>query len=260
MQTSAPIVLFCDFGLPYTGQMKGRIAAELAHETPCPLIIDLFHDVPAFDVEAGSRLLAAHADDFPKGSVFLCVVDPGVGTDQRKPGAVLAGGRWFVGPLNGIFEHVMRKWDAQAFEIAWRPATLSSSFHGRDLFAPIAARLLAAQLVGEAGQGKIIPELTPIDANPLRKPEYPDNIERVIYVDQFGNMMTGIAFDDLDDSETVAINTVPLVRARTFGEVEQGCLFVYRNAVGLLEIAANGGDAQKIVYETGGADIKIVKV
>ena len=130
----APIVLFCDFGLPYTGQMKGRIVQELGEQASHHPIVDLFHDVPAHDVKAGSVLLAAHAADFPIGSVFVCVVDPGVGSKSRKPGAVFAGGRWFVGPLNGLFEHVLRRCsgdagEARAFEITWRPEQLSASFH-----------------------------------------------------------------------------------------------------------------------------------
>ena len=139
---SVPIVLFCDFGLPYTGQMKARLFADAPR---CP-VIDLFHDVPAHDVQAGSALLAAHVRDFPKGTIFLSVVDPGVGSNQRRPGVVYAGGWWFVGPLNGLFEHVLREFseDAKVFEIPETtedPETISATFHGRDIFAPQAARL-----------------------------------------------------------------------------------------------------------------------
>lgn len=141
MTAASPIVLFCDFGMPYTGQMKGRLAQELGCAMAAHPTIDLFHDVPAQDVQAGSVLLAAHAADFPEDSVFVCVVDPGVGTDQRRPGAVKAGGRWFVGPLNGLFEHVLRRWSGEVFEITWCPPNLSSTFHGRDLFSPVAARI-----------------------------------------------------------------------------------------------------------------------
>ncbi|MBL4613576.1 MAG: SAM-dependent chlorinase/fluorinase, partial [Magnetovibrio sp.] len=142
-----PIILFCDFGLPYTGQMKGRLVADLGDQAPNHPIIDLFHDVPAYDVRAGSVLLAAHANDFPVGSIFVAVVDPGVGSQNRRPGVVFAGGRWFVGPLNGLFEHVLRRWStpqSKVFEITLQPEHLSATFHGRDLFCPMAAALARA--------------------------------------------------------------------------------------------------------------------
>ena len=243
-----PIVLFCDFGLPYTGQMK----AKLAHGAPDHPVIDLFHDVPAHDIRAGSVLLAAHASDFPEGTVFVCVVDPGVGTDQRRPGAVRAGGRWFVGPLNGLFEHVTRRWPtgAKFYEITWRPAALSSSFHGRDLFAPMAANLALGRLDG----------MVEIPAKAARCEDYPDDVEAVIYQDTFGNLMTGVRAGSLAPEETLAVSGIELKRFDTFGEAEEGGLFCYENAVGLMEIAANRGNAAKILEIGPGTPIKKVCV
>ncbi|MHA1114521.1 MAG: SAM-dependent chlorinase/fluorinase, partial [Alphaproteobacteria bacterium] len=132
------IALFTDFGAagPYTGQVK----AVLAQDAPGVPVIDLIADAPACDPRAGAYLLAALAPEFPPGTVFLCVVDPGVG-GPRAPLIVEADGRRFVGPDNGLFEIVT----ARHRRIDWRPARLSTSFHGRDLFAPVAARLARAE-------------------------------------------------------------------------------------------------------------------
>ena len=133
------IVLFTDFGPggPYTGQTK----AVLAQEAPGVPVIDLADDLAPYAPEPAAYLLAALAAAFPPGAVFVCVVDPGVGS-ERAPLALGAGGRWFVGPDNGLLAIVARRaGDARWFAIAWRPESLSASFHGRDLFAPVAAHV-----------------------------------------------------------------------------------------------------------------------
>ena len=138
--SDAVIVLFTDFGRegPYTGQMTA-VLRRLAPEVE---IIDLIADAPAHDPQLAAYFLAAYVDEFPPQTVFLCVVDPGVGGD-RSPGVLQADGRWFVGPDNGLFEPIIRRCrdDARWRDILWRPSTLSATFHGRDLFAPVAARL-----------------------------------------------------------------------------------------------------------------------
>ncbi|WP_208867052.1 SAM-dependent chlorinase/fluorinase [Bradyrhizobium sp. AS23.2] len=129
------IVLFTDFGLhgPYTGQIK----AVLHQTAPGVPAIDLFTDAPVGNPKASAYLLAVYA----AGTVFLCIVDPGVG--GTRPAIVLeADGRWYVGPGNGLFELVQRRaTKTRSWDIDWRPEHLSASFHGRDLFAPVAAML-----------------------------------------------------------------------------------------------------------------------
>jgi S-adenosylmethionine hydrolase len=133
------IALFTDFGLhgPYTGQMK----AVLYQTAPGVPVIDLFADAPVGNPKASAYLLAAYAAWFPERTVFLCVVDPRVG--GGRPALFLeADGRWYVGPGNGLFELVQRRArKTRAFETDWKPEQLSASFHGRDLFAPVAAIL-----------------------------------------------------------------------------------------------------------------------
>src|SRR6516162_5676981 len=126
------IVLFTDFGLegPYTGQVK----AVLFRTAPGIPVVELFADAPAGRPKPAAYLLAAYGVWFPPGTVFLAVI-------------VEAEGRWHVGPDNGLFELVMRRAESvRTWEILWRPETLSASFHGRDLFAPIVARLARGEL------------------------------------------------------------------------------------------------------------------
>src|SRR5437764_1245690 len=125
------IVLFTDFGLagPYTGQVQ----AMLQQVAPGVPVISLFADAPAGQPKPSAYLLAAYAAWFPVGTVLLCVVDPGVGSNRRAL-IVETADRFFVGPDNGLFELVLRRGaGARAWEITWRPPTLSASFHGRDL-------------------------------------------------------------------------------------------------------------------------------
>ena len=133
------IVLFTDFGLhgPYVGQMRAMLH-QMAPDIP---VIDLFADAPVGNCRASAYLLAAYAAWFPAGTVFLCVVDPGVG--GARPAIILeADGKWYVGPSNGLFELVQRRAETtHSFDITWHPERLSASFHGRDLFAPVAAML-----------------------------------------------------------------------------------------------------------------------
>jgi S-adenosylmethionine hydrolase len=126
--------------------------------------------------------LAAHAVWFPAGTVFLCVVDPGVG--GARPAIILeADGKWYVGPGNGLFELV--QWRAEithSFDITWHPERLSASFHGRDLFAPVAAMLAR----GEAPPGRVRND------GADRRADWPDDLSEVVYIDHFGNAMTGL--------------------------------------------------------------------
>ena len=135
----AMIVLCTDFGPagPYVGQVK----AVLAREAPGVPVIDLFADLPPFRPQLAAYLLAAYGETFVAGDVILAVVDPGVGS-ARAALALEADGRWYVGPDNGLFEIVLRRAGAaQCWTIDWRPPAMSATFHGRDLFAPVAARL-----------------------------------------------------------------------------------------------------------------------
>ena len=176
------IVLFTDFGSrsPYVAQLH----AILLREAPGVSIIDLLHDAPAHNPRAGAYLLAAYINEFPVGFVCLTIIDPGVGGD-RDGIIVNADGRWLVGPQNGLLDRVLlrSRSSSQCWRITWQPPNLSASFHGRDLFAPVAGRIAA----GHSPSGELLP-----NDGGLRHPEWPDDVEEVVYVDHFGNAITGI--------------------------------------------------------------------
>lgn len=231
------IVLFTDFGLegPYIGQMK----AVLAQLAPREIVIDLFSDAPACKPKASAYLLAAYTGGFPLDTVFLCVVDPGVGSAARRPVIVRASGRWFVGPDNGLFDIMARRGShIEWWEIAWRPQRLSNTFHGRDLFAPVAAHLARGTLPSD--------EL--IAGKPLNgglETGWPDDLFEIVYIDHFGNAMTGIRTASLPSNAVLKVGAHTLPRACTFADVAPGQGFWYGNANGLVEIAVNQGRADQ---------------
>ena len=224
------IVLFTDFGLagPYTGQMK----AVLRREAPQTEIIDLFADAPAGNPRAGAYLLAAYAEWFPPGTIFLCVVDPGVG-GKRAPLMIEADRRWFVGPENGLFELILRRaQNAHCYEITWQPPKLSASFHGRDLFAPVAAMLARAER----------PPARARMAN--RYSDWPDELSEIVYIDHYGNAMTGLRASAVPKAATLILgDKICVTPAATFSAVPEGTAFWYENSNGLVEIAVNRGRA-----------------
>jgi S-adenosylmethionine hydrolase len=227
------VVMCTDFGPggPYTGQLQ----AVLAREAPGVTVVSLFDDLPAGRVQSAAYLLPAYVDELPLDSIFLCVVDPGVGTDSREPMVMRADGRWFVGPDNGLLAIVARRArQVNYWHIDWQPKRLSASFHGRDLFAPVAAMLAR----GEAVPGKEV--LT----SGTDTSSWPDELAEIIYIDPFGNCMTGIRAATLDDAGRVLLaDGQELPRSITFGDVATGEAFCYENANGLLEVAVNQGRA-----------------
>ncbi|MCS7101619.1 MAG: SAM-dependent chlorinase/fluorinase [Burkholderiaceae bacterium] len=227
----APVILFTDFGAAdlYVGQLK----AALLRAAPAAAVVDLLHEAPAFDVPAAAHLLAALAPQFPLGSVFLAVVDPGVGT-ARDAIVVEAGGWRFVGPDNGLLSVVyQRSAPTHCARIAWRPPAASASFHGRDLFAPVAARLAAGTLPGDWLAAKARPDVL-LDPAPLL---------RVIYVDHYGNCMTGIPAREIERSARLVVAGCEIAYARVFGEAAPDVPFWYENSIGLVEIALPRGSA-----------------
>jgi S-adenosylmethionine hydrolase len=143
-----------------------------------------------------------------------------------------ADGRWYVGPDNGLFELALRRAEkARVFAIDWRPKQVSASFHGRDVFAPVAARLHRGKL--PAGR----------PTEPLRFPDWPDDLAEIVYVDHYGNAMTGLRAAMLPAGTELEVAGVRITRARTFSNAPEGQPLWYENANGLAEIALRGGSA-----------------
>jgi S-adenosyl-L-methionine hydrolase (adenosine-forming) len=243
---AAIIVLFTDFGLegPYIGQVK-TVLHQIA---PGVLVVDLFADLPAAKPQPAAYLLAAYVEWFPPGTVILAIVDPGVG-GKRAAVVLEADTRWYVGPDNGLLELVTRRADhTRSWEISVPPEELSASFHGRDLFAPVAG-LLAR---GDPPEGRLRP------AEVLRRPDWPDDLPEVVYIDRFGNAMTGLRAAPLPDRARLAAAGRVLTRRRTFSDVPVGQAFWYENSNGLAEIAVNAGRADATLGLAVGSPVTIL--
>ncbi len=266
----SPIVLLTDFGVAdwYVAEMKG-VLATLAPSSP---LHDLSHDVPPGDVAHGAFLLARAHGTWPAGTVFLAVVDPGVGT-ERHPLAVQAAGRYYVGPDNGLLEAALDQEGAEArvIEDAALLAAASRTFHGRDVFAPIAARLATGGAEAFAAVGRVLgvpARLEPVHAGAVDR-SHADLVAeiargsrlatRVAHVDRFGNVILHLrgnallawlgnaaARDLVVRAHGAGGAKVTVVRglAETYaGARPAGQPFALIGSSGLLEIALAGGHA-----------------
>ncbi|MHA1569759.1 MAG: SAM hydrolase/SAM-dependent halogenase family protein [Alphaproteobacteria bacterium] len=224
------ITLFTDFGWlgPYVGQLK----LVLRDAAPTHVVIDLMHDAPRFQPRASAYLLAALAVRLPQNAVTVAVVDPGVGSAERRPVVVEANQRWYVGPDNGLLNVVARQAETfKCWEINWRPVTLSHTFHGRDLFAPVAARLVTGQALDMTS--------CTLAEDPAG---WPADLAEVIYIDGFGNAATGFRGSRLAPAAQLVIEGKVFHYAPTFAAVARGEAFWTINANGLVELAINQGD------------------
>jgi len=224
------IVLLTDFGTrdPYVGQVHLKLA-RLAPQVP---VIDLFHDLPHFSVEAAAYLVNAYCADLPAGAIVMAIVDPGVG-GSRDAIVLRSGGCYYVGPNNGIFELLARRETIEGCERLFIPPGAAATFHGRDVFAPAAAFL--AQ--GIAPMGETV-ELA-------RFPLWPDDNQTILYIDHYGNAVTGVRARA--QHQTLRVRGHILSRARTFSDRPIGEPFFYENSSGLLEIAAYCASAAAVL-------------
>jgi S-adenosylmethionine hydrolase len=220
------ILLFTDFGSegPYLGQME----IVLRLQAPGVEVINLVSNAPPGEPRFAAYVLAALAQRAPRGCVFLCVVDPGVG-GERLPVVLEADGRWFVGPDNGLLNTVAAQAGQTAWRVIdWRPEYLSASFHGRDLFAPIAARIAK----GEPSWGQRAWAGPQLHA-------WPKDIAAITYFDAYGNAFTGWRYAPALAGKNLVLNGQRIPPARTFCEVPPSAPFWHCNSLGLIEISVN---------------------
>lgn len=240
------LVLFTDFTAqgPYVGLLK---SAALRYAPHVP-IIDLFHDIAAFDVQGAAYLLAQYALEFETGTVFIGVVDPGVGS-ARAGLIVEADGRLFVGPDNGLFDRIVaRAENSRCWKILWHTSRVSPTFHGRDIFAPVAAML---------AQGTATPDdLGEPFAFTIRP--WPDELARIIYVDRYGNAMSGIRASAISAQARLRYEMNEFSQAHTYSDVPLGDGFWYANSSGLVEIAVNQGMASVHYGLTLGTPLEVI--
>lgn len=266
MNTAAPhplITLLTDFGTrdAYVASMKGVICSL----NPQAVLVDLTHEIPAQDIRAGALNLAAAAPYFPPGAIHLAVVDPGVGGPRRALAAHCRGHFW-VGPDNGIFHLVFHQASPLSIvslenPVYFRPQ-VSATFHGRDLFAPVAAHLSLGVELSRLG-----PRITDPVCLDWPEPSFtPDAIRgEIIYVDQFGNLVSNVRPAELSDwrgSHEVIFKAGPLTiqgLARTYTDVAAGKFLALVGSHGFLEIACVMGNAARRLNAGAGWSFEIRK-
>lgn len=248
------IALFTDYGwdAPYVSQLKGAILTI----NPNAHLLDLTHNVPPFNISEGAYLLDECAQEFPTGTIFVAVVDPQVGTERDPVMVQTKDGKYFVAPDNGLLTHVI---DHEGFAKAWkldkpeffRPGDPSHTFHGRDIFGPIAAHLSAGLNPDKLG--------TPIKnlfLLPVKEATFASGTisVEVLHIDRYGNVVLNLRKDGemaskLKEGNLVKISigkesySGPLVK--TYGDLEKDRLMLLYGGNGLLEIAMNQGSAAK---------------
>lgn len=258
---SSTITLTTDFGLQdhYVGVLK----AVMLSISPSARMLDISHEIPPQDIMAGAWVVRNSAMLFPPKTVHLVVVDPGVGT-ERKPVALQIKDQFFVGPDNGIFSLIGSEYEYEAVTLQnqtyWRPNP-SNTFHGRDIFAPVAAHLANGVKLQELGD--------PLDKLVTYRWAVPisdrDGVQGwIVHIDRFGNLISNIPekmVKEAGNSSEVKIyvgNTILTSLSATFGEVPDGEPTAYIGSSGMLEVAINKGNAREMLGVEKGAQISIV--
>jgi S-adenosylmethionine hydrolase len=257
-EARAIISFTTDFGTKdgYTGIVKGVILSI----APSAQIVDLSHDVPSGDRQAAAWIIDNAWRHFPRGSVHLVIVDPMVGSKQKRI-ALTNGEHTFVGPDNGVFSLVLRHgqhW--QAYELTnhlYFKENVSTTFHGRDIFGPVAAHLSIGICPSSLGES--------IDANSLHRlplaeaSKIGDTVEgAVVFIDKYGNLITNIPARLIETGMGCAIeqgDTVPVLI--TYSSVEGGQVTAFKGSHGFLEIAVNGGSAEQRFNAAIGARVTL---
>ncbi len=240
-----PIALLTDFGTRdyYVGAMKGVIADI----NPDAVVIDITHEIEPQDIEAAAFVLRACHRDFPLGTIFLCVVDPGVGSERR--GIVIeANGYFFVGPDNGLFSFVLDDLAGVCSieDDSFFHKPVSNTFHGRDIFAPVAAHLSKGHVGPLFG-----PRITDAVVLPGTQPKQISEHEfeaSIVHVDRFGNLVTNITADRVTGRFELNIAGARITERRDhYHGGEPGKPFAVVGSAGFLEISVNGGSAAAVV-------------
>ena len=263
------IALLTDFGTRdhYVGALKGAILSV----APDAQVVDALHEVAAHDVEGGAFALAAAYPAFPRGTVFVAVVDPGVGSSRRGL-AIEAGSYRFVGPDNGLMtavlaDHPTARVHALTNRRLWR-VEVASTFHARDVFGPVAAHLALG--VGLDEVGPPVADACRLPLIPIRALGRDEWEGTIVQVDRFGNLTSNVSARALDDilsaadadrSDVVVVVAgvvAPLVL--TYSDVPTGEPCALVGSSGRLEVAVNGGSAASILGAGRGAPVRIRRV
>jgi hypothetical protein len=246
------ITLTTDFGLsdPFVGIMKGVIL-KIA---PDAQVVDICHDIHSYDILEAVFLIENSYRYFPEGTIHVVVVDPGVGS-ARRPLAAASNGYKFVAPDNGVLSAVFedRAYHITNSEFFLKP--VSRTFHGRDIFAPVAAHLARGISIESLG-----PRVVDFVRSPLPKPYVQGGklVGIALHIDKFGNVITNLRRADLGPNFAIKIADISIERlCANFSEAEAGELFVLEGSTGYIEIALNQGSAASRLNIKRGAEIEV---
>lgn len=240
----------------FVGAMKGAILSI----DPGAKIVDITHEIPPQDIRSAAFTLCACYKDFPKGTIFVAVVDPGVGSD-RKAILVETEDYYFVAPDNGLLSFVVEGGSPRVFELTnekYFAANISSTFHGRDIFAPVAAHLSRGARPNEFGAR--IEDLTRFKIAAPRNISDKTVEAEIIHIDRFGNLITNLKREDLPQKFSLDINGKTIDKLKTFyAEAEAGEIFMIAGSAGFLEIAAAQNSASKLLNARNGDKVFVSK-
>jgi len=255
----AIVTFTTDFGFSdgYVGAMKGVVLSM----APDARLVDITHGIAPQDVAAGAIALAQAAPLFPRGTIHVAVVDPGVG-GARADVVVAASGAFFIGPDNGVLS-LAAAGPRQVYRIdatAFRREPVSPTFHGRDVFASTAGRLASGASPADAGPPQ--PSLVELDPPLVR--QVGDRVEgRVTHVDRFGNLLTSLAAELVWSGAQIEITgrdgTFRPAFGKTFADVAPGELVAYIGSSGLLEIGLRDGSAALSTGAGRGSPVRLRK-
>src|SRR3954471_3026380 len=241
------ITLLTDFGTAdsYVAEMKGVLLSR----APAATLVDISHQIPPGDIQAGQFVLSRTWQRFPAGTVHLAVVDPGVGSERRALAAQSDGHR-FVAPDNGLLSFLPRESRFVSLAVA---ADAAPTFHGRDVFAPAAASLADGGLIESLGT-----TITDPHQSPLPSPHHDGTrvIGEVIYIDRFGTLISNIERSAVEPGIRIRIGDVdvgPL--RRTFADAARGALVAVTGSGGTVEIAVRDGSAARLLGVGVGAEV-----
>jgi len=259
------LALLTDFGARdhYVGAMKGAILGIAATAQ----IVDITHEIPPGDVEGAAFALASAHAAFPPGTVFVAVVDPGVGSERR--GLALAAGPYlFVGPDNGVFSRVLDRYpEARVHALGnpalWRPQ-VAATFHGRDVFGPVAAHLGAGVPLDTCGPR--VEDAVRLPFPPVRPVGKAQWDGAIVHVDRFGNLISCITGEALaamigvDGDVVVGVGGAVAPLVRTYADVAPGEPCALVGSSGLLEFALRDGSASEVLGAARGDVLRVRRV
>ena len=242
------ITLLTDFGTAdsYVAEVKGVLLSQVHGAA----LVDITHQVPPGDVRAAQYILARVWQRFPKGTVHLAVVDPGVGTDRRVLAASMVG-HFFVAPDNGLLSFLPADTHFVSLPI---PETAAPTFHARDVFAPAAGQLALGASLSHVGHPITDPVRSPL---PAPRDDGGVVVGEVIYVDRFGTLISNIPGDAVEPGVRIKVADTEIgTLARTFGDVTRGALVALVGSGGTVEIAVRDGSAARLLGVGVGAEVR----